>query len=37
MSETEQQNVDAAVLEKQLDSNIDDSIKLYLLQAGEAP
>ncbi len=37
MSETEQQNVDAAVLEKQRDSNIDDSIKLYLLQAGEAP
>lgn len=37
MSEAEQQNVDAAVLEKQLDSNIDDSIKLYLLQAGEAP
>ena len=37
MSEAKQQDVDASVLEKQLDSNIDDPIKMYLLQAGEAP
>lgn len=37
MSAIKQQNEDTVVLEKQLDVNIDDPIKMYLLQAGEAP
>ncbi|MDK2968829.1 MULTISPECIES: RNA polymerase sigma factor RpoD/SigA [Lacrimispora] len=37
MSAAKQQDVDASVLEKQRDSYIEDPIKMYLLQAGEAP
>lgn len=37
MSATEQRYVDAAIETKQLDTYTDDSIKMYLLQAGESP
>lgn len=37
MPATEQKNVDAAIETKQVDTYIDDSIKMYLLQAGESP
>jgi RNA polymerase primary sigma factor len=37
MPATEQKNVDAAIVTKQLDTYTDDSIKMYLLQAGESP
>ena len=37
MSATEQQNADVAIDTKQLDPFIEDSIKMYLLQAGESP
>lgn len=37
MSATEQNHIDTAIETKQLDTYVDDSIRMYLLQAGEAP